>query len=39
MVDQVIEPSQTRAYLARSLAVLRTKRQALPAKQHGNIPL
>ena len=39
MVDQIIEPAETRAYLARSLAVLRTKRQTLPAKQHGNIPL
>jgi acetyl-CoA carboxylase carboxyltransferase component len=39
MVDQVIEPWETRAYLARSLQVLRTKRQAQPPKKHGNIPL
>ncbi|KZB79138.1 acyl-CoA carboxylase subunit beta [Amycolatopsis regifaucium] len=38
-VDQVIAPSQTRLQVARALHALRTKRQTLPAKKHGNIPL
>ncbi|WP_181771313.1 acyl-CoA carboxylase subunit beta [Amycolatopsis pittospori] len=38
-VDQVIAPSQTRLQVARALRALRTKRQTLPAKKHGNIPL
>jgi len=38
-VDDVIRPSETRARLARALAMLRTKRDRNPAKKHGNIPL
>jgi propionyl-CoA carboxylase beta chain len=38
-VDSVIEPSQTRAIVARALRTLRTKRATLPPKKHGNIPL
>ena len=38
-VDSVIEPSQTRAFVARALRTLRTKRATLPPKKHGNIPL
>jgi len=38
-VDAVIPPSHTRSYVARSLRALRTKRQTLPPKKHGNIPL
>ena len=38
-VDAVIEPSQTRREVAKALRALRTKRQTLPAKKHGNIPL
>lgn len=38
-VDAVIEPSTTRAEIARALRILRTKRDTLPAKKHGNIPL
>ncbi|GAB3566565.1 acyl-CoA carboxylase subunit beta [Amycolatopsis endophytica] len=38
-VDMVIPPSQTRLQVARALRTLRTKRQTLPAKKHGNIPL
>jgi propionyl-CoA carboxylase beta chain len=38
-VDAVIMPSDTRRYLARGLRQLRTKREALPPKKHGNIPL
>ncbi len=39
LVDEVIEPSQTRPRLIRSLDMLRTKRESLPSKKHGNIPL
>jgi propionyl-CoA carboxylase beta chain len=38
-VDTVIPPSQTRALVVRSLRILKTKRQSLPPKKHGNIPL
>jgi propionyl-CoA carboxylase beta chain len=38
-VDAVIKPSATRAYLVRALRTLRTKRESLPPKKHGNIPL
>ncbi|SFE27741.1 propionyl-CoA carboxylase beta chain [Actinopolyspora alba] len=38
-VDSVIPPSHTRGYLARSLRMLRNKKDTLPAKKHGNIPL
>jgi propionyl-CoA carboxylase beta chain len=35
----VIPPSQTRRYVIQSLRMLRTKRDQLPPKKHGNIPL
>ena len=38
-VDSVIPPSHTRGYIARSLRLLRDKRETLPPKKHGNIPL
>ena len=38
-VDAVIKPSQTRAEIVRGLRMLRTKRETLPPKKHGNIPL
>ena len=38
-VDSVIPPSQTRAYVIRALRLLRNKRESLPPKKHGNIPL
>ena len=38
-VDQVILPSETRGMITRSLRVLAEKRQTLPPKKHGNIPL
>ncbi|HEV2784652.1 MAG TPA: acyl-CoA carboxylase subunit beta [Actinophytocola sp.] len=38
-VDSVIPPSYTRGYVARSLRLLRDKRETLPPKKHGNIPL
>lgn len=39
LVDDVIEPGETRAQLARSLEYLLTKRGLRPAKKHGLIPL
>jgi propionyl-CoA carboxylase beta chain len=38
-VDEVILPSETRGRIAGALAVLEHKRQSVPAKKHGNIPL
>jgi propionyl-CoA carboxylase beta chain len=38
-VDSVIPPSYTRPYIARALRMLKDKRQTLPPKKHGNIPL
>jgi len=38
-VDEVILPSETRARVAGALALLENKRQSVPAKKHGNIPL
>ncbi|HVV77916.1 MAG TPA: acyl-CoA carboxylase subunit beta [Mycobacteriales bacterium] len=38
-VDAVIKPSATRAELIKALRLLRTKRESLPPKKHGNIPL
>jgi propionyl-CoA carboxylase beta chain len=38
-VDEVILPRETRKKLVRALALLETKRDALPPKKHGNIPL
>jgi propionyl-CoA carboxylase beta chain len=37
--DDVIEPSETRGRLIRGLTLLANKRQTLPPKKHGNIPL
>ncbi|MCP2169982.1 acyl-CoA carboxylase subunit beta [Goodfellowiella coeruleoviolacea] len=38
-VDAVIPPSHTRGQVARALRMLRDKRETLPPKKHGNIPL
>jgi propionyl-CoA carboxylase beta chain len=38
-LDEVIRPEQTRPKVIRAFAMLRTKRQALPRKKHGNPPL
>ncbi len=38
-VDSVIAPSSTRAQIVRGLRLLRNKRDTLPPKKHGNIPL
>jgi methylmalonyl-CoA carboxyltransferase 12S subunit len=39
LVDDVIEPSETRRYLAKALDSLHTKREFRPPKKHGLIPL
>nr|MEE4269105.1 carboxyl transferase domain-containing protein [Candidatus Krumholzibacteria bacterium] len=39
LVDDVIEPSETRAYIALSLEILGSKREIRPEKKHGLIPL
>jgi propionyl-CoA carboxylase beta chain len=38
-VDAVIMPATTRVHVTRALRMLRTKRDQLPPKKHGNIPL
>ncbi|MGW4063300.1 acyl-CoA carboxylase subunit beta [Amycolatopsis sp. NPDC004747] len=38
-VDSVIAPAHTRGHVARALSLLRNKRESLPPKKHGNIPL
>jgi propionyl-CoA carboxylase beta chain len=38
-IDTVITPSNTRMNVTRALRALRNKRQTLPPKKHGNIPL
>ncbi len=39
MVDDIIEPSYTRRYLAMALEQMQTKRELRPEKKHGLIPL
>ncbi|WP_274534298.1 carboxyl transferase domain-containing protein, partial [Saccharothrix sp. CB00851] len=39
LVDDVIDPVDTRAAIARGLAVLRDKRTEPPRRKHGNTPL
>ena len=39
LVDDVIEPAETRAVLIASLAMLRAKHADLPVRKHGNPPL
>ena len=38
-VDAVIQPHETRMEIVRALRLLRSKRETLPPKKHGNIPL
>ncbi len=38
-VDDVIDPADTRRVLVRSLRVLGSKREELPRRKHGNVPL
>ena len=39
MIDDVIDPADTRAKIIRSLEMLADKRESLPPKKHGSIPL
>jgi len=39
MVDDVIDPGETRTILIRSLDMLRSKRASAPHRKHGNMPL
>ncbi len=39
LIDDIIEPSATRRYLASALTTLQTKRELRPGKKHGLIPL
>ncbi|MBW3086577.1 Methylmalonyl-CoA carboxyltransferase 12S subunit [Austwickia sp. TVS 96-490-7B] len=39
LVDDIIEPAETRLYIARALEVLQNKRDQRPPKKHGLIPL
>ena len=39
MVDDVIDPRETRMTLIRSLDMLRSKRASSPNRKHGNVPL
>ncbi|MEO5375656.1 MAG: acyl-CoA carboxylase subunit beta [Alphaproteobacteria bacterium] len=39
LVDDIIEPSETRKYLVGALESLRAKQESRPAKKHGLIPL
>jgi propionyl-CoA carboxylase beta chain len=38
LVDEIIEPRQTRLKLIRAMEMLRSKRESLPPKKHGNGP-
>lgn len=38
-IDEVIDPKDTRLKLIRGLRMLENKRESLPPKKHGNIPL
>jgi len=38
-IDDVIEPAETRPRLIKALRMLSTKRETVPARKHGNIPL
>ena len=38
-LDDVIDPAETRLNIIKSLEMLQNKRDSLPSKKHGNIPL
>jgi propionyl-CoA carboxylase beta chain len=38
-VDDILEPSQTRFRLIRALEMLANKKDTIPPRKHGNIPL
>ncbi len=39
LIDDVIQPHETRRYIAQALAQLSTKRELRPAKKHGLVPM
>lgn len=39
LIDEILEPAETRPYLAAALEVLKAKRSLRPQKKHGLIPL
>lgn len=39
MVDQIIEPKETRPTIIKALRMLKDKKESRPNKKHGNIPL
>jgi acetyl-CoA carboxylase carboxyltransferase component len=39
LIDDIIEPQDTRKVLIQSLAAMRSKREDLPKRKHGNSPL
>ena len=39
MIDDVIDPAETRPKIVRALEMLANKRETLPPKKHGSIPL
>ena len=38
-VDDVIDPAETRQKIVQGLRMLRSKREELPRRKHGNVPL
>ena len=38
-IDDVIDPAETRQKIVAGLRMLRTKREELPRRKHGNMPL
>ena len=38
-IDDVIDPRDTRVKIIRALELLHSKREPMPSKKHGNIPL
>lgn len=39
LIDDIIEPQDTRKVLIQSLVAMRSKREDLPKRKHGNSPL
>ena len=39
MIDDVIDPAQTRKYVIAAIEMLSSKRESNPPKKHGNLPL
>ena len=38
-LDDVIDPAETRPHIIKSLEMLQNKRDSMPGKKHGNMPL